>query len=290
MPASAYVEGAAADEAADTSAGSLEFLRWKDAQIAVMRRPACAALAIICMLPVPFYYAVAGSNGTAFERFVGYTSLGHRASLGLCTAQTALFLLLAILPPFCSSPSRLRLQQLLLASLVAICLLSSAILCPSCILSFTASPPAHGVAHPAMLFAITCFLLDTSLLPALPAAAAILVANACFIAYAPRDADVYLNFMCPHPRPRANFIPHRVNRSPLSRVIVIFCSTLIPASHALLFHVGSFARRRGAFTGAVCSAFARVTPTLPTLAPATVLALRRAVAPQVPHTISWLRF
>jgi hypothetical protein len=232
MSSSAYVDAGAADE----GAGSPEFLRWKHAQVAVVRRPACSVLAAMCMVPAAVYYAGDASAGTALDRFVGYASLGHLTSLGLCLAQATMCLLLAVLPPCCDGPKRPTLKQLLLRSLVAIYLLSSALLCPSCLLSFAAAPPTHGAAHPAMLYAISCFLLDPSLLAALPAAAATLAANACFIAYASRDTAVYLNFMYANPLPR--------------RVIVTPCATLAPASHALLLHVGSSGRRRCAIAGA----------------------------------------
>jgi hypothetical protein len=236
MSASAYVDAGAAAE----GAGGAEFLRWKHAQVAVVRRPACAVLAAMCIVPVAVYYAGEGSAGTVLDRFVGYASLGQLTSLGLCLAQAAMCLLLAILPPWCDGPSRsmARLHQLLVGSLVAICLLSSTLLCPSCLLSFAAAPPAHGAAHPAILYALSCFLLDPSLRAALPAAAATLAANACFIAYAPRDTAVYLNFMY------AN--------APSSQC---FCNTLLDAGprlspHTPLLHVGPSGRRRGAVAGA----------------------------------------
>jgi hypothetical protein len=232
MSASAYVDAGAAVE----GAGSPEFLRWKHAQVAVVRRPACAVLAAMCILPVAVYYAGEGSAGTVLDRFVGYASLGQLTSLGLCVAQAAMCLLLSILPPWCDGPARTmaRLHQLLVGSLVAICLLSSTLLCPSCLLSFAAAPPAHGAAHPAILYALSCFLLDPSLRAALPAAAATLAANACFIAYAPRDTAVYLNFMYANALPRSVFVTSSSSMWVLLVVAVALLQVLAPCAPPLM--------------------------------------------------------
>jgi hypothetical protein len=193
MSASAYAERGG--DSTGLGPGRLEFLKWQSAQVAVTRRPACVVLAILCMIPVLVYYGAGGSSNTSLERLVGFSSFGPSSSLGLCIVQAALFLLVACLskPGHALKGGELRLYSS--GSLVIISLLFSVLLCPSCILAFTASPAPHGVTHSAVLFTISCFLIDPSLLSALPAAAAMFASNICFIAFAPRDTAVYYNFM-----------------------------------------------------------------------------------------------
>ena len=199
MSASAYVEGG--DGSSGVDVGSLEFLKWRSAQIAVTRRPACVALAAICLLPIPVYYGAGGGGGTSLERLVGFESFGHSGSLALCVSQAAFFLLVAYLSDSDRSLNRKRLQHYFASSVVALTLQFSVVLCPSCLLAFAAAPTPHGVAHAAALFAISCFLIDPSLRSALPAAATALASNACVMAYAPRETAVYTNFMSAPPAP-----------------------------------------------------------------------------------------
>jgi hypothetical protein len=196
MSASAYAEGG--DGSSGLGVGNLEFLNWQGGQVAVTRRPACVVLAIICMIPVPAYYAVGRSSTSALERLVGYGSFAPSSSLGLCITQAALFLLIAYIskPGRSSGSLKLRRPNVYATNfLLILTLLSTALLCPSCLLALTAAPASHGVSHSAILFAIACFLIDPSLFSALPAAAATLVSNACYIAFAPRDTAVYHSFM-----------------------------------------------------------------------------------------------
>ena len=202
MSSSTYVAGGD-DGSSGLGEGNIEFLKWQSDQVAVTRRPACVVLAIICMIPVPAYYAVGSSITSALERLVGYASFAPSSSLGLCIAQAALFLVIAyiskpniayISKPDCSLKCS-RSSFYAANSLLILTLLSTALLCPSCLLALSAAPAPHGVSHSAILFAITCFLIDPSLSSALPAAVAILVSNACFIAFAPRDTSVYHSFM-----------------------------------------------------------------------------------------------
>jgi hypothetical protein len=193
MSGSAYIEGD------DSSELGVDFFKWKTAQIHVMRRPACFVLAALCVTPVLVHYGTGGSVSTALENFVGFSSFGPSSSLGLCLAQSAFFICIVIVSHYCSSTKVLctspKYQLLTLDSLVTVLFLLSVLLCPACLLSFAAAAPSHGVAYPALLFAIGCFLIDPSLWNALPAAAVTLASNGCFIAYSPRDTSVYQNFM-----------------------------------------------------------------------------------------------
>jgi hypothetical protein len=193
MSAAAYVEGDAGDSPPDLGA-SPDFLKWKSAQIAVTRQPACIFLAVIAMIPVPIYFGAGGGSNATLERFVGFRSLGASSSLGLCILQTALYLLMA----YVSIPGLFKrgcVHPSAVSSSIALSLLAIVVACPSCLLSFAAAPAPHGVTHPAIIFAITSFLTDPGLSAALPAAAVTLASNACFLAYAPRDTAVYQNFM-----------------------------------------------------------------------------------------------
>lgn len=204
MPPQAYSDGGAGHDLSPPFAAGHEFFAWKRGQIAVTRTPACVLLALACLLPIPIFHAAGGSSSEALDRFVGYSSFGPSSSLGLIVAQAAFFLLVARV-----SRSGLKLNGVLqrlhracVSSCVGACLLCSVLLCPACLLSFAATPLPHGVTHPTILFAISCFLLDPSFMHALPAAAAALACNACYIANAPRDSFVYHNFMFnPPPSP-----------------------------------------------------------------------------------------
>lgn len=239
MSASAYVEGG--DGSSGVDVGSLEFLKWRSAQIAVTRRPACVALAAICLLPIPVYYGAGGGGGTSLERLVGFESFGHSGSLALCVSQAAFFLLVAYLSDSDRSLNRKRLQHYFASFLVALTLQFSVVLCPSCLLAIAAAPTPHGVAHAAALFAISCFLIDPSLRSALPAAATALASNACVMAYAPRETAVYTNFMSAPPAPHMplQFAHHTCFRMWIILVIavalvqVMFNSFLPPQPHNL---------------------------------------------------------
>jgi hypothetical protein len=193
MSAAAYVEGGVGDDSPEP-VSSPDFLKWKCAQIAVTRRPACFVLAILCLIPIPLYYCTGGSDA-AFERFVGYGGFGASGSVCLCVTQAAVFLIIAYLSRLPYDFKCAIIHPIVMSSSVALSLLCIVVICPSCLLSLAAAPSSHGVAHSAILFAISCLLLDISFPAALPAAAATLVSNSCFLAYAPRDTAVYQNFM-----------------------------------------------------------------------------------------------
>lgn len=233
MPASAYVEGG--DGSSEVDVGSLEFLKWRSAQIAVTRRPACFVLAALCLLPIPVYYGAGGGGGTALERLVGFESFGHSGSLALCVSQAAFFLLVAYLSDSDRSLKRNRLQHYFASCLVALTLQFSVVLCPSCLLAFAAAPAPHGSAHSAALFAISCFLIDPSLHIAWPAAATALASNACVMVYAPRETAVYMNFMSAPPSPQ---LPLQCAHHTCFRmwIILVIAVALLQVMYTGFFH------------------------------------------------------